>query len=500
MAWTIVLLGMSANVVVGQENLPRLLATRQAVFSIPFRLDPGATGEQAPRTVQLLVSVDRGGNWRSYGETEPEKGSFLFRAGGDGEYWFLIRTVDRRGQMRPRELDRPGLRVVVDTVPPSLQLNARRGDAGEIVLRWQASDPNLQASSLTLMYRTEPTQPWQSVAIDRPTENADGPSASGSVSWWPPAGAQRVEIRGEVTDTAGNHAVNQAQVTLIAVPTSTLPPPPLNSPPNSPLNTSAGRLPPPPSTGEGSVAIQIHPAVRDQFVPSRESMLTNRPADLPAGERPRMVNSRRFAMEYDIRSINASGPVQMELWGTRNNGRTWNCFGRDNEKRSPMLVTVPEEGLYGFRLSVRTGSGPSYPPPPDALPEMWVGVDLTKPICRIVGAEPASADQPGRLMIRWEADDQQLATRPISLSFGNQAGGPWTSIAAGLENSGQYTWTMDDRVSERVYLRLEARDEAGNLGIFETCEPILMDRRRPAVRILNVRPLSPTELASEPKR
>ena len=60
--------------------------------------------------------------------------------------------------------------------------------------------------------------------------------------------------------------------------------------------------------------------------------------------------------------------------------------------------------------------------------------------------------------------------RPISLSFSASAGGPWTPIASGLENTGSYRWRLDSRVPDPIYLRLEVRDEAGNVGTFETAE------------------------------
>ena len=81
-----------------------------------------------------------------------------------------------------------------------------------------------------------------------------------------------------------------------------------------------------------------------------------------------------------------------------------------------------------------------------------------------------------------------LDARPIALSFGPGAGGPWTPIAAGLENTGSYRWRLDNRVPDRIYLRLEVRDEAGNVGTFETAEPVSLDRHRPEGRIRGVRP------------
>ena len=71
-------------------------------------------------------------------------------------------------------------------------------------------------------------------------------------------------------------------------------------------------------------------------------------------------------------------------------------------------------------------------------------------------------------MISWEADDRMLAGRCVSLFFSDSPTGRWSTIARGLENTGRYCWSADRRVPERIYLRLEVRDEAGNVGSHET--------------------------------
>ena len=46
---------------------------------------------------------------------------------------------------------------------------------------------------------------------------------------------------------------------------------------------------------------------------------------------------------------------------------------------------------------------------------------------------------------------------------------------------------------ERIYLRLEIRDEAGNLGAYETSDPVSLDRHRPEGHIRGVRPVGQTD-------
>jgi hypothetical protein len=211
----------------------------------------------------------------------------------------------------------------------------------------------------------------------------------------------------------------------------------------------------------------------------------------PPGRNLRMVNTRVFELDYDTPGLppvssaeNATVPLgqagigRVELWGTRDGGQTWRSYGVDDRARRAMLVTVDGEGLYGFRIVVQSAGGQGGKPPQNGdLPELWIGVDLTKPTGRITAAEPGTGPDFGKLLISWEAaDNQQLAARPIALSQGPTPGGPWTPIASDLENTGHYAWSLAGPLLPPVYLRLEVRDAAGNLGTFETPQPLAIEK------------------------
>jgi len=472
-----------ADAPASRAALPALLATRQTMFSIPFRIDRADRPTQEPVEVRLYVSTDQGKNWHLSCRVNPAEKRFLFQGNGDGEYWFQVRTVDRSGQVQPTGGDTPGLRVLIDTAPPQLELQATRGEAGQITTRWQMTELHPKVGSLKMQYRTGADQPWQSVAVSRPESTASDPTQTGEVTWWPQAGSPRVEIRAEVSDVAGNSAVTHAHIT--DDPASPTDPAPSLSP-NPGVATETVERPP-----DGSVAIKIHPAVRNRYTPPGDGHGEPPSSSLPAGERPQMVNTRVFELDYHVDSVGPSGIGQVELWGTRDGGKVWSSFGLDDDNQSPLVVTVDEEGTYGFRVVVQNGVGLGEPPPESGeLPDIWIGVDLTKPAARILSTDQGTGQQAGQFIIRWEATDSQLAARPVSLYFGDTAGGPWSVIATGLENTGSYAWSVDARLPERIYLRLEARDEAGNIGVFETPEPISLDPIRPSVHIRNVRPVT----------
>jgi hypothetical protein len=208
------------------------------------------------------------------------------------------------------------------------------------------------------------------------------------------------------------------------------------------------------------------------------------------GMRPMLVATRTFDLEYDIAPVDSSGIAKVELWGTRDGGQTWTNYGRDNDCRSPIRVQVDGEGVLGFRIVVQSGSGRGGTPPVAGdRPEIWVGVDLTAPTARIVSARPAANRGSDKLEIEWQAYDENLPPRPISLHYGSHPGGPWSMIAAGLKNTGHYTWSTDRHVPEQVYLRLDVRDAAGNATTVRTSRPATLTRPQPTGRIRSVLPI-----------
>jgi hypothetical protein len=196
-------------------------------------------------------------------------------------------------------------------------------------------------------------------------------------------------------------------------------------------------------------------------------------------------------MDYEIKSIGRSGISKFELWGTRDAGRTWTSYGVDGDNRPPMRVNVEGEGLYGFRSTVQSGNGLASPTPRSGdEPELLILVDLTKPKVRLTDVQPGANEHAGELLIRWEAADAGLADHPVTLLYSDNPAGQWSPIVANLNANGSYNWRPDDRAPDRVFLRVEARDEAGNVGVYETPEPVALDRARPEVRLRGVRPIT----------
>jgi len=581
------------------DDVP-LFPTRQPAFDIPFQIEEPIPGQE-PVEVQLHASDDRGATWKIAAKVDPQAGRFSYRAPHDGEFWFLVRTLNRQGRLLPEKPFTPEMRVSVDTEPPRLEASCNRGSAGEIYCVWKASDPQLQPDTLELKYQgIDGGTNWQTVAVAPSTQASDG-TWSGRTTFVPTGVKWPLFVRIEVGDLAGNRATAQVQIdaapgagpqalpvesslgTAVTPFTSSPSAPPAHpgegwqsSTPNpssvAPPQMSSsfpGRVTPPllrseaiPKTSTGRTiaaapggetlpkpksveAVPLPPAAEPNLpyrqtseprttlpgtpeaLPTPDSHVADAgpsftspagdrlpdssiPYDVskpaigstttttpdwgdeatPPGVNPRMVNSRRIELEYDVESIGSSGIAQVELWATRDAGRSWSILGRDADKQSPYVVQVDEEGIYGFRIVIETANGLRSPTPQSGdLPEVWVGVDVTKPTARIVSVQQRGDEQGPTLDIRWEADDRLLPQRPISLSFAEQQDGPWTTIATGLPNAHAYDWRFDVRTPERIYVKLDVRDTAGNAATYVTPEPVVIERVRPQGRIRGVRPI-----------
>ncbi|MDZ4784354.1 MAG: hypothetical protein SGJ19_29255 [Planctomycetia bacterium] len=214
------------------------------------------------------------------------------------------------------------------------------------------------------------------------------------------------------------------------------------------------------------------------------------PVPNTGGERPRMVNSTKFELEYDVESIGPHGVKHVELWGTRDSGLTWKSYGVDTDCRSPLIVSVEGEGMYGFLIAVESGGGNGGERPrAGEKPAIWIGVDKTKPEVELLGTSEGVGAQAGTLLVDWKADDPFLAADAVALLYSEHAGGPFIRIAAGLENSGHYAWAPDTAMPELIYLRLEVRDEAGNVTVVDAPEAVSVQRTQPQGRVRHVRPL-----------
>lgn len=211
-----------------------------------------------------------------------------------------------------------------------------------------------------------------------------------------------------------------------------------------------------------------------------------------AQHRPRVrrVNSTSFQIGYALEDVGPSGVSSVDLFLTEDGGRQWFHYGADEDASSPFEVTVPQDGTYGFAIRVRSGVGLSQPPPqPGEAPEMSIAIDRRPPQVALKPLKQGNGQQPGQLLIEWTMSDDELAERPVSLYYASHHNGPWQPITGWEPDTGQYLWTFGPDVPKQVYIRLEARDAAGNIARADSPDPLVIDLSRPSARIIEVDPV-----------
>ena len=95
---------------------------------------------------------------------------------------------------------------------------------------------------------------------------------------------------------------------------------------------------------------------------------------------------------------------------------------------------------------------------------MWVRVDTQSPLAQITSVPYGRGKEVGKLVINYRAADPFFTLRPVRISYSRAPQGPWTIIEDNLRNEGRYLWKVDRAVPDRIFLRIEVIDSAGNVG------------------------------------
>ncbi|MEM7810736.1 MAG: hypothetical protein AAF532_04585 [Planctomycetota bacterium] len=179
--------------------------TTERRFHVPFRFDRAELDRLGAVEIRLFVSADRGRSWSLAATAEPGERRFPYEAPGDGEYWFAVRTIDRRGEAHPAgPIKEAGLKVRIDNAAPRVDLGLESLGDGAVGLTWAIDDPTLDLGSFTLEFREGGSGPWMPVAVIGNEE--------GRTSWR--TAASRVEVRGSVRDRLGHRGFGQAEIDL----------------------------------------------------------------------------------------------------------------------------------------------------------------------------------------------------------------------------------------------------------------------------------------------
>ena len=503
------------------QAAPDLLPFNQAKMEIPIRYDPALKNDI--KDLLLFVSNDNGKSWNQYAIAEPNSDKFLFTAPADGMYWFNMMIVDKNGRRDPPDVYKvaPGLKVLIDTKSPVVQIKSVDKVGEEVNVTWAVEEANPDWSKFRVEYRL-------SDALWNPVEAKGGVvgSARFRVNQVGP-----MTVRITAYDTAGNRAemtkdlaapanVLVTKETTPAIhqtsarvqgPTDLVPPSMGSLGSTSPMSESPDFKGTPALPGGTGIVTPLEQAPTQ---PVQQPVKTEIPtggiavntANLPPAQ---VINVARFDVAFDVENKGPSGVSKSEIWVTRDDGKSWQKWDVSEKGESPVTVDLAKrgntqvEGIYGIRIVLLSGAGLSKGPPVSGdVPDMRVDVDLTPPTVKIYEPMP-DPNQKDTMILRWQAVDRNLAAEPITLEWGEGADGPWHPIVAGdrgtaalgtsnsaakrLPNTGQYAWKLPQNFpTHKVFLRVTARDMAGNIAEHKTLQPILVDLNKPEAKIQGI--------------
>ncbi len=207
-------------------------------------------------------------------------------------------------------------------------------------------------------------------------------------------------------------------------------------------------------------------------------------------QKPYYSSSKAFSLDYALDQHGGSQVAAVELWGTVDQGQIWELWGTDPDGKTPFDISVETEGLFGFRMVLVGANGMTANRPRNGdNADAWIFVDTKFPSARLVSAVYGRGNESGALVIEFSAQDEQFSDRPVKLSYSEVPTGPWTTIVSGYENSGRYVWRADPNLPARVFLQIEAFDQAGNIGVHRLELPVDIEGLAPRGRIQGFRPI-----------
>ncbi|MSQ93746.1 MAG: hypothetical protein EXR98_04230 [Gemmataceae bacterium] len=468
------------------------------LIRLPIEMDQQI--RKAIKEIHLYVKDQPSSPWTLKDKVGAAEKSFTFQAPRDGEYWFTMVTVDKQGRSHPADVrtEAPGLAVVIDTQAPQIELINLGSVADMQLIQCEVRDQFLDIGKTRLTFQGGDKVVRDMIAIP----------GKANVYCVPADAVFTGLVRASADDLAGNqgfvelHISNMKSVKATPRDAAPLPlPGNLGGPPaiqfndiqkvTNPATKPATKVDYRPDGSQGPRWIENTSSELPQIAnPPYQANKSAATSELPKRQ---IVSTTKVFLDYQIENVGLSGIGKIEVWITRDQGQSWSKIGEDAQRKSPIEVQLPGEGLYGVTLTASNGRGVvAAIPAKGDTPDGWIEVDTSKPTAQITNVRSATENGQAVVHIRWSATDKNLADAPVELFYAATPQGPWLAIAKDLKGEGTHRWAPPVEIGAQAHLRLVATDAAGNVAIASTLEAVLFDDpARPRAVIRNISTTAP---------
>lgn len=175
---------------------------------------------------------------------------------------------------------------------------------------------------------------------------------------------------------------------------------------------------------------------------------------------PFYISSRTVCIPVRAYTKNREQTAELILLASDNQGESYKQVSRIHPDAKQFIFNAPHDGMYWFIVQVVDRQGRCVPRDPfRTKPSMRVCVDTELPVIEL----QVASDQK-MVHLAWAVKDANLEEKPVRmLEWSEERNGPWSPIAAGpFPKTGHFTWNVPDKTPSDCYLRVSARDKAGN--------------------------------------
>ena len=396
----------------GQQQVP---VTSRADVTINARSD----AEVKQR--ELWYSQANGrewGEWQRHGLTFGRNDAIIW-APPEGHWRIYVRIEDISGLATPiptAETDGQQS-FIVDRTPakvaityPTVGTYLRGGDTYDIT--WEATDPHLHSSPVTIR--------WNRGGDAAFTTIAEHIANSGTFRWTTPKDMTATGIIEILAwDRAGN--LGTAQVDTLVV---------------------------------------------DALPPSRNVL------------GPKIAATQDLTLTTTARDAGPAGMASLQLWHSADGGTTWNEGPvRSEEPWDNLSWTAPADGQYQLNLVAtdRAGNATVIPSSSNDA-QATILIDTVSPVITL--ASPIGLRQAGngdatlrriykpadQVSVAFNVNDENIGNGAVTVQLQIEEGAPWQNLGSGLPADKAFTFAIPDANTDTARIRVQALDQAGNLG------------------------------------